>query len=86
MRINQISMTRSVLKKKIHNCVDNINDEKLLEAVYTILNEHVSHTEFELSAEDIKIINARKKAILNGDEKVFTVAETKKKLLKNLGK
>ena len=78
-------MTRTVLKKKIHNCVDHINDDKVLEAVYTLLNGHVND-DYELSSNDLKIINARRKAILRGDEKTYTVAEVKKKLLKNIGK
>ncbi|MDP2385951.1 MAG: hypothetical protein Q8M29_06250 [Bacteroidota bacterium] len=78
-------MTRTVLKKKIHNCVDHINDDKILEAVYTLLNGHVND-DYELSSDDLKIINARRKAILSGEEKTYTVAEVKKKLLKNIGK
>lgn len=75
-------MTRTVLKKKIYNCVENINDDKILEAVYTLLNGHIANEDHELSSEDLKIINARRKAILKGEEKTFTVAEVKKKLLK----
>lgn len=79
-------MTRTVLKKKIYNCVENINDDKILEAVYTLLNGHIANEDYELSSEDLKIINARRKAILKGEEKTFTVAEVKKKLLKKVGK
>ena len=60
--------------------------EKILEAVYTLLNGQVANSDYELSAEDIKIINARRKAVLKGSEKTYTVAQVKKKLLKNLGK
>ncbi len=79
-------MTRTVLKKKIHNCVDHINDDKVLEAVYTLLNGHVANDDYELSSEDLKIISVRRKAILKGEEKIYTVSEVKKKLLKKLGK
>lgn len=79
-------MTRTVLKKKIYNCVEHINDDKILEAVYTLLNGHISNEDYELSAEDLKIIEARRKAILKGEEKTYTVAAVKKKLLKKIGK
>ena len=82
----QIKMAKSNLKKKIVDCVEHIDDEKILEAVYTLLNGQVSNDDYELSAEDIKIIDARRKSVLKGEEKTYTVAQVKKKLLKNLGK
>lgn len=78
-------MGKSDLKKKIVDCVEHIDDEKILEAVYILLNGQVDH-DYELSAEDIKIIEARRKSVLKGEEKTYTVAQVKKKLLKNLGK
>ncbi len=62
------------------------NDDKVLEAVYTLLNGHVANDDYELSSEDLKIISVRRKAILKGEEKIYTVSEVKKKLLKKLGK
>ena len=79
-------MTKTILKEKIHECIEHIDDNKILEAVYTILNKHTVQDDFELSKEDIKIIDARRKAVLKGEEKTYTVAQVKKKLLKNLGK
>lgn len=79
-------MTKTTLKKKIVDCVEHINDEKILEAVYTLLNGQVDHNNYELSAEDWKIIESRRKAILKGEEKTYTVSQVKKKLLKNLSK
>lgn len=78
-------MTKTTLKKKIVDCVEQINDEKILEAVYTLLNGRIDN-DYELNAEDLKIIEARRKAILKGEEKTYTVAQVKKKLLKNIGK
>jgi len=57
------------VKKKIVDCVEQIDDEKILEAVYTLLNGQVSNYDYELSAEDLKIIEARRKTILKGEEK-----------------
>jgi hypothetical protein len=79
-------MTKTNLKKKIVDCVEHIDDEKILEAVYTLLNGQVSNDDYELSSEDLKIIDARRKTVLKGEEKTYTVAQVKKKLLKNLGK
>ena len=79
-------MTKTLLKEKIHECIEHIDDNKILEAVYTILNKHAVQNDFELSKEDIKIISERKKAIVSGNEKTYSVAEVKKKLLKNIGK
>ncbi len=79
-------MTKSTLKKKIFDCVEHIDDEKILEAVYTLLNGKVSNIDYELSKEDLKIIESRRTAVLKGEEKTYTVAQVKKKLLKNLGK
>ena len=83
---NKSKMGKSLLKKKIVDCVEHIDDEKILEAVYTLLNGQVDNNDYELSAEDIKIINARRKSVLKGEEKTYTVAQVKRKLLKNLGK
>lgn len=79
-------MTKTTLKKKIVDCVKHIDDEKILEAVYTLLNGQVSNNDYELSEEDLKVINVRRKAILKDEEKTYTIGEVKKKLLKNLGK
>ena len=62
-------MTKATLKKKIVNCVEHIDDEKILDAVYTLLNGQVSNDDYELSEEDLKIINARRKSVLKGEEK-----------------
>lgn len=78
-------MTKTALKKKIVDYVEHIHDEKILTAVYTLLNGQVEH-DYELSAEDLDIIETRKKAIQKGEEKTYTVAQVKKKLLKNLEK
>lgn len=78
-------MTKTALKKKIVDCVEHINDEKILEAVYTLLNGQLDN-DYQLSTEDLKIIESRRKSILKGEEKTYTVAQVKKKLLKNLGK
>ena len=78
-------MTASALKKEIQKVIENINDTHLLEAVYTVLNNTVSNS-FEISKRDMYIVEARKKKYKNGQLKTYTVAEAKKKILKNLRK
>ena len=79
-------MTTTALKKKIQDCINSIENNEVLEAVYTILNKHVLLNDFELSSADLKIIEERKKSIKNAGEKTYSVADVKKKILKNLGK
>ncbi|PBQ30631.1 hypothetical protein CNR22_02200 [Sphingobacteriaceae bacterium] len=79
-------MTTTELKKKIHKVVDGIDDAKLLEAVFTILNANAQPDEYSLSDEDLRIIEERKIEYKSGETKVYTVEEVKKKILKNLGK
>lgn len=79
-------MTTIALKKKIHECIDTIEDGDVLEAVYTILNAHNSSNDYDLSEADLKVIEERKKAVKKGEEKLYTVSEVKKKILKNLKK
>ncbi len=79
-------MTKTALKKKIIDCVAHINDENMLQAVYTILNDHVENADYEISPNDLKIIAERRKAMMSGKEKIYTATEVKRKILKKLGK
>lgn len=38
-------MSKTILKKELHNAIDSIEDNDLLEAVYTILNNSVQQYE-----------------------------------------
>jgi len=40
-----IKMSKTILKKELHNAIDSIEDDDLLEAVYTILNNSVHQYE-----------------------------------------
>jgi hypothetical protein len=79
-------MTKAALKKKIVDYVEHINDENMLQAVYTILNGHFESTDYEISAYDLKMIEEQRKTIMNGTAKTYTAAEVRRKLLKKLGK
>ena len=75
-------MVTSVLKKKIHEYID-VTDEKILKAVYTILEAHVKSSELdiEFSSEHIKELNKRRKAHLEGKSKSYTFEEIKKQIV-----
>lgn len=79
-------MTKTALRKKIVDCVEQVQNEKILEAVYTLLNEQTDNNDYEISADDLKIIETRRKAVLNGEEKLYTATQVKRKLLKDLNK
>jgi hypothetical protein len=79
-------MTNATLKKEIHKVIDNIDDNQVLEAVFTLLNVRRPQSDYELSENDIKIIEERRSNYKKGKTKTYTVSEVKKKILKNLGK
>ncbi len=77
-------MTAIALKKKIHEYVD-ITDEKILNVVHTILEEHIKlkeSQEFSLSNSDVKELDKRWENYKNGLEPVFTISEVKAEMKK----
>jgi len=79
-------MTQTALKKQIHKAIDNIDDDKILEAIYTILNSRGYGAVYELSDEDVRIIEERKASYKAGKSKMLSPAEVKKKIMKSLRK
>ncbi len=78
-------MTRTTLKKNIHKAVDSINDDLVLEAVYTLLSR-VSSDVQEWTDEDIRIVEERRAAYLSGKDKGMSISEAKRRLRKKLSK
>jgi hypothetical protein len=81
-------MTKKALKKQIHKTVDKIDDTALLEAVYTLLNRasHSDEDDYEISDEDLKIIEEKKARYLSGKEKGMTLKEFNKRIQKKYSK
>lgn len=79
-------MTQTALKKELHKAIDNIDDDNLLEAIYTILNSRANAHSFELSDEDLRIVEERRVLYEAGKLKTTTLAEFKKKVKKKLSK
>ncbi len=79
-------MTNTALKKKLHQAIDDIQDNELLEAVYTILNARGYPSSFELSDEDMRVIEERSALYQAGKLKTETLKEFKKNMKKRLSK
>lgn len=75
-------MTKTALKKKLHQAIDDINDNELLEAVYTILNTRGYANSYQLSDEDIRVIEERSVLYEAGKLKTYTVKEARKKFMR----
>jgi len=74
-------MTTSLLKNKLTEAIAGINDKLLLEALYTIVNR-AENKDYELSKEDLLVIEARRKAFKSGKAKGITVIEMEKRFSK----
>ncbi|HXB39705.1 MAG TPA: hypothetical protein VNZ49_04135 [Bacteroidia bacterium] len=79
-------MTQTALKKKLHKAIDDIEDNNLLEAVYTILNSRGYASSFKLSDEDIRIIEERSALYEAGKLKTYTIKEARKKIMRGRSK
>jgi hypothetical protein len=79
-------MTTAALKKEIKKAIENIEDSRVLEAVYVLLNKNAQNDHYQLSDEDIAIIEEREAEYKSGKAKLYTVAEVRKKILKNHSK
>ncbi|MES2558399.1 MAG: hypothetical protein V4590_01565 [Bacteroidota bacterium] len=77
-------MTTSILKTELTKAIAGITDKSLLEALYTIVNhaEKTESSDFELSDEDMKIIEGRSKAYKAGKTKTITMGEMRKRFTK----
>jgi len=79
-------MTKLVLKKKIVQLVDH-TDEKILQVIYTILEEHVKlkkEEETSLTEEDVKEFDRRWNNYTKGTTKAYTLEELKKEVRKKV--
>lgn len=80
-------MTKTTLKKNIHKAIDNIDDTILLEAVYTLLSRASNYdSDYEWTAEDLKIVEDRKAKYLSGKTKAMSLEELNKRVKKRFSK
>ena len=74
-------MTKSALKKELHRRIDALNDERLLEAIYTILDQQPVLNRYKLSNEQLEELDKRIDAHEAGKETYYTTAQMKRKVL-----
>lgn len=80
-------MTRTTLRKNIHKAVDSINDDAVLEAVYTLLSKTASFSDdYEWTAKDLKIVEDRKARYLSGKTKSMSMEELNKRVKKRFSR
>ncbi len=74
-------MTTKTLKKKTQEYLE-IADDKIVKAVYTILESHINSfdADIEFTTEQLKELNKRRKEHLAGKGKTYTLAEIKGKI------
>lgn len=77
-------MTTNILKVELNKAIAKIDDKSFLEALYTIVHNKVEPFEYELTNEDVKIIEARQSEFKAGKIKGMTVGEVRKKVMKKL--
>ncbi len=77
-------MTTNILKSELTKAIAGINDKSLLEALYTIINraEKPEAVTYELSEEDLKIIEGRRRAYKAGKAKTIPMSEMRKRFAK----
>jgi hypothetical protein len=77
-------MTAIILKKHLHNAIDNINDSEFLEAVYKIISAKNIQNEFSISDSDWSEIEHRRQLHKSGKSKSYSWIEAKKIIKKQL--
>lgn len=78
-------MSVSEIKEQLHHTIDSISDEKLLEAVLTILTSQSQTHDYLLTEEQVQILEERHQRFLKGEEKTSTLEEFKEKMRKKYG-
>ena len=76
-------MTTTNLKENINKVINDINDKKFLEAVYTIVANRAEELNFELTPVMKDQLDARKESHKKGNSKSYSWQNVKKAALKN---
>jgi predicted phosphoribosyltransferase len=82
------TVTEITLKDKIHFAISDIEDEKLLETIYTILEySNLQKEQFEDAPNDkiLEELNRRRERYLSGEDKGMTIEEYKAKIFAKYG-
>lgn len=80
------TIVEPTLKDKIHFAISDIEDEKLLESIYTLINYSTKEKEiFECTDEHLQLLKDREAKYLSGESKAYTVEEFKAKFFEKYG-
>lgn len=84
------AMKTSVLKKEIHDAIDNTEDNDILEAVFTILKKAAVESDIDepsgLTTAQRKELEKRLELHNSGKEKYYTIDQVKKAFAKAIKK
>jgi hypothetical protein len=74
-------MTTASLKKELHKKIDSINDNAILEAIYTILNQQKGTENYSLTTEQLQELEKRNELHDSGKAVYHTMQEMREKVL-----
>jgi hypothetical protein len=77
-------MTTTILKSEITKALSNINDKSFLEALYKLVNHEAEKFDYELSEDEWKDVEGRKRNYKAGNVKGLTPAQVRKQVSKAL--
>lgn len=79
-------MSVEEVKKKLHNAIDGIDNEELLQAMLTIIAQgNYQQRRYELTDDQLSILKEREEEYLKGNSKTQTLDEFKDKMNKKYG-
>jgi hypothetical protein len=74
-------MSVTEIKKHLYKAIEEIDDEAFLQAVYTIVSSKMEHRqEYELTDEQLQILEDRKEKYMRGEGKSYTWDEVKDRI------
>ena len=75
-------MSVAEIIKHLNKAIEEIDDEAFLEAVYTIVYSKTENVEYELTSEQLQILEYRRETYLRGEGKSYTWEEVKYRIRK----
>ncbi len=75
-------MSVAEIKKHLYKAIAEIDDEAFLQAVYTIVSSKTENVEYELTSEQLQILEDRREKYIRGEGKSYTWDEVKDRIRK----
>lgn len=74
------------IKERLHNAIEAIDNNELLEAILTILTTKQKDVqEYELTEEQIQVLKEREERLVKGEGRTITLEEFKEKMNRKYG-